>query len=77
MEKNAMLNNTEIEEIVKHLNVQTVEKGTLLLRQGEISSKCYFVLAGCVRQYSCMEDGREITYNFFKEEQAVVMVNKQ
>lgn len=75
MAKKTMLSNAEIEEIVKLMNVQTIKKGTILLRQGEISTKCYFVLAGCIRQYSCMEDGREITCNFFTEEQAVVMIN--
>ena len=75
MRKKTMLSNAEIEELVKCMNVQTFEKGTILLRQGEISTKCYFVLNGCIRQYSCMEDGREITYNFFTEEQTVVMIN--
>ncbi|HEX2946719.1 MAG TPA: Crp/Fnr family transcriptional regulator [Clostridia bacterium] len=75
MQKKTMLSSTEIAELVKEINVQTFEKGTILLRQGEISTRCYFVLTGCIRQYSCMEDGRENTYNFFTEEQAVVMVN--
>lgn len=75
MRKKTMLSNAEIEELVKYMNVQTFQEGTILLRQGEISTKCYFVLAGCIRQYSCMEDGREITYNFFTEEQAAVMIN--
>lgn len=59
--------------MAKDLLVETYKKGTILLRQGEISSRCYFVLAGCIRQYSCDEDGKETTYNFFTEEQAVVM----
>lgn len=73
MKKKTSLTNTEIMEIIVHMTVQTFEKGTILLRQGEISSKCYFVLIGCVRQYSCTEDGTENTFNFFTEEQAVVM----
>ncbi len=75
LKKKTALINSEIEEIVRFLNVQKFKKGTILLRQGEISAKCYFVLTGCIRQYSCLEDGREITYNFFTEEQAVVMIS--
>lgn len=73
MKKRTSLSDTEIKEMMKYMNVQTFEKGTILLKQGEVSSKCYFVLAGCIRQYSCTEDGKENTYNFFTEEQAVVM----
>ena len=47
-------------------------KGTILLRQGDIARNCYFVLHGCVRQYSYDDDGREHTTNFFTEQQAVV-----
>ncbi len=73
MEKSTSLNTEEIQEIMKDMLVETYKKGTILLRQGEISRKCYFVLAGCIRQYSCGEDGKETTYNFFAEEQAVTM----
>lgn len=73
MKKKTSLSDIEIKEMMRYMNVQTFEKGTVLLRQGEISSKCYFVLAGCIRQYSCTEDGKEKTYHFFTEEQAVVM----
>jgi CRP-like cAMP-binding protein len=75
LKKKAMLSNAEIEELVKYMNVRTLQKGSILLKQGEVSTKCYLVLNGCIRQYSCMEDGREITHNFFTEEQAVVMIN--
>lgn len=44
-----------------------------LLRQGEVASKCYFVLSGCIRQYTCGADGKEITCNFFTEKQAAVL----
>ncbi|MEL7565812.1 MAG: Crp/Fnr family transcriptional regulator [Dehalobacterium sp.] len=73
LEKNTLLNKEEIMEIAKDLLVETYKKGTILLIQGEISSKCYFILAGCIRQYSCDDDGKETTYNFFTEGQAVVM----
>lgn len=51
--------------------VEWLKKGTILLKEGEISRTCYFVLKGCVRQYH-MVDGEERTTAFFTEEQAVV-----
>ncbi|NMC58951.1 MAG: Crp/Fnr family transcriptional regulator [Candidatus Methanofastidiosa archaeon] len=73
MEKNTSLSRDEILEIMKDMVVETYSKGTILLRQGEVSDKCYFVLAGCIRQYSVGDDGKEVTINFFTEEQAVVI----
>ncbi|HWP79032.1 MAG TPA: Crp/Fnr family transcriptional regulator [Candidatus Acidoferrum sp.] len=73
LENNPALNKEEIPEIAKGLLVETHKKGTVLLRQGEVSDKCYFVLAGCIRQYALDDDGKETTYNFFAEEQAVVL----
>lgn len=52
MEKSTSLNRDEILEIMKDMVVETFGKGTILLRQGEVSDKCYFVLAGCISQYS-------------------------
>lgn len=73
MEKNTDFNKKEIQEIMEYMLVQTFKKGTILLRQGDISSKCYLVLNGCLRQYSCGEKGKEITNNFFTEKQSVAM----
>jgi CRP-like cAMP-binding protein len=61
----------ELADIAANLTVHTYEKGTVLLREGEISTKCYFVLKGCVRQYFLV-DGEEKTTAFFTEEQSVV-----
>lgn len=73
MEKKTSLSRDKILEIMEDMVVETYIKGTILLRQGEVSDKCYSVLAGCVRQYSIGEDGKEVTINFFTEEQAVVV----
>jgi CRP-like cAMP-binding protein len=53
------------------MRVETFPKGAVLLREGQISREAYFVLEGCVRQYS-MHDGEEKTTNFFTEEQWVI-----
>jgi len=73
MEMNTDFSKKEIQEIMADMPVQTFEKGTILLRQGDLSNKCYLVLNGCLRQYRCREDGKEITNNFFTEEQSVAM----
>ncbi len=73
MGKNSSFSAEEMEAIMKDLVIESYEKNTILLKQGEISSKCYFVLKGCVRQYFIDADGKEVTVNFFTEEQAVVL----
>lgn len=65
----------ELYEMAKHIPIQSFKKGTVLIEQGEIPTECYFVLKGLVRQYAINEDGKETTFNFFTEEQAVTIFN--
>ena len=62
----------EINAIVENTQVEFFKKGFILLREGEVCEKCYFVLSGCVRQYQLV-DGVEKTTAFFTEEQAAVL----
>jgi CRP-like cAMP-binding protein len=62
------LTEEEANAIVEDIYIKKFKKGTLLLREGEISKESYFVLRGCVRQF-CFLDGEEKTTNFFTEEQ--------
>ena len=64
----------EIEAIVETMNIQHYKRGSILLKEGQISTEAYFVLEGCVRQYYVV-DGEEKTNNFFTEEQWVVSIN--
>lgn len=64
------LSDAEIQGIIESLNITTFKKGTILLREGQIASLCYFVLKGCVRQYYIV-DGIEKTTNFYTEGQPV------
>lgn len=61
----------EQKSIVESIPVKIFKKDEILLREGEVSKECYFVLQGCVRQYF-YDNGVEKTTNFFTEEQAVV-----
>lgn len=65
------LSAAERQSIADNIPVQSFAKGAILLAEGEISTRCYFVLQGCVRQYSLV-DGLEKTTAFFTEHQAVV-----
>ncbi|SFC25238.1 cAMP-binding domain of CRP or a regulatory subunit of cAMP-dependent protein kinases [Bacillus sp. 491mf] len=75
LSKFTTFNEKEQQQIVKDILIEEYKKGTMLLRQGDIPMKCYFVLQGCVRQYSIDETGREVTSNFYTEEQAIANFN--
>ncbi|WJH35806.1 Crp/Fnr family transcriptional regulator [Paenibacillus sp. CC-CFT747] len=67
------LSEEEQQEIAGQIPVEEFKKGTVLLRQGEVPAYCYFVLRGCVRQYSLDEEGREVTSGFYTEEQTIAI----
>jgi CRP-like cAMP-binding protein len=69
------LNEEEQKAIIDEIVIEEYKKGTILLRQGDVPTKCYFVLKGCVRQYVIDEAGREVTSNFYTEEQAISIFN--
>jgi CRP-like cAMP-binding protein len=68
-EKNAILS----------LNIfRSVRKGTTLLKEGQKSQDCYFVLKGCIRKYYII-DGEEKTTAFYTEMDALTphcVINK-
>lgn len=47
-------------------------KGTVLLKEGEPSNECYFILKGCIRSYR-YKNGEERTTEIYTEEQAVTL----
>jgi CRP-like cAMP-binding protein len=71
LSKLGLLAEQEIKEIAENIIVQLFRKGTVLLNEGEIANRCYFILQGCIRKYY-LTDGDEKTTAFFTEEQAVV-----
>lgn len=60
-----------LRELVDHIPVAYFNKGTRLIEQGEVPRKCYFLLKGCVRKYSIDESGKEITVDFYTENQSI------
>jgi len=69
------LNEEDQQAVMDEIHIGNFIKGTNLLRQGDVPTKCYFILKGCVRQHSIDEEGREITSNFYTEEQAIAIFN--
>ncbi|CAM4209183.1 hypothetical protein GCM10007362_43970 [Saccharibacillus endophyticus] len=67
LERFTTLGPKERENILRELDIRQYVKGTTLVEQGEVSSTCYFVLRGCVRQYAIDEDGNENTSEFYTE----------
>lgn len=75
MQSLTTLSEEEQHMILSELQIEEYKKGTVLLRQGDVSLKCYFVLKGCVRQHSIDEAGKEVTSNFYTEEQTIANFN--
>jgi CRP-like cAMP-binding protein len=57
----------EITELVELLRVTKVEKGMLLVKEGQVFNSCFFVLKGCMRKFVVIEK----TVSFFIENQAI------
>lgn len=75
MTKFTTLTDEEQQAIAQEILVEEYKKGTVLLAQGDVPAKCYFVLKGCIRQFSIDEQGKEVTSNFYTEEQAISIFN--
>ncbi|UOQ44320.1 Crp/Fnr family transcriptional regulator [Halobacillus salinarum] len=76
MKRFSDLSESELVKLTEDVPVAAFKKGTILLHQGDVPHKCYFVLQGCVRQYAVDANGNENTYNFFTEEQSVTIFNQ-
>lgn len=61
-----ILNKEEIELIVEKTIVDEFKKSTILLKEGQVPTKCYMVVEGCVREY-IIKDGEDISTAFFME----------
>lgn len=63
----------ELEEAINESAfIKTFRSGTILLKAGELSNECFFILKGCIRCYY-FKDGDERTSEFYTEDQAVTL----
>ena len=61
-----ILTEEEIDTIVDITIVDSFKKGTILLKEGQIPTKCFMVLEGCLREYQII-DGEEKSTAFYTE----------
>lgn len=66
VEKYVALTEEERNAIISLNIFHTFKKGTILLKEGQMSKESYFVLNGCIRTYY-MIDGEEKTTAFYTE----------
>lgn len=66
LSKIEMLNKEEVDIIVNKTIVDSFKKGSILLKEGQIPTKCYMVVEGCVREY-IIKNGEEKSTAFFME----------
>lgn len=63
--------NEDEKEVIKSLDIfRVVKKGTVLLKEGEVSKDGYFVLKGCLRTYYVI-GGEEKNTGFYTEMEGV------
>lgn len=70
-----LLKNEEIELLVEKTIANTYKKGTVLLKEGQTSTKCYMVLEGCVREY-LIKDGLQKSTAFYTEGESLTPIGK-
>ncbi len=64
------LTEEEKKEFILINTFKSFKKGTILLKEGQLSDECYFILEGCLRIYYFL-DGEEITSAFYTELEGV------
>jgi len=75
---NAIKSHSELDEnilreMVDHVPVQMFRKGAILIEQGDVPKQCFFVLEGCARKFSVDAEGKEVTSDFFTENQSITI----
>jgi CRP-like cAMP-binding protein len=71
--KFSVLTPEDVDLISENIIAKSYPKGTVLLKEGDVNSLCYFIIRGCVRQY-VMVDGDEKTTALYTEEQAAFAI---
>lgn len=56
---------SELHDIVSQFEKENIPKNTLLIKEGQVSKKLYFVEKGMGRSYYLKEDGKDVTQWFF------------
>lgn len=59
------------ERVADNCKIKNITTGDILLKEGEIATKLFIIIKGCLRKYYIKESGIEITSQFFIEGQMV------
>ncbi|WP_158856760.1 Crp/Fnr family transcriptional regulator [Lunatibacter salilacus] len=65
------LSKNDVDLLAENIPVKFFKKGTILVKEGDVCNKCFFVLKGCLRQYLII-NGVDKTTQFYTENQAAV-----
>lgn len=65
------LTKEEENDVIAAFPIKTFEKGTYLIKEGKYVKDAYFVVSGCIREYT-LQDGEEKTTAFYTEQQSAV-----
>ncbi|MBN2818735.1 MAG: Crp/Fnr family transcriptional regulator [Bacteroidales bacterium] len=74
LSKYTSLSNELAEIVLASTIIKNFKKGTILLKEGDISKESYFVLKGCVRSY-LIDNGEDKTLDFHTEEQPILPIS--
>lgn len=70
LEKFGTIDDESFEQLTKMIVVKAYPKNTILVHEGQMANKCYFVLKGLIRQFVLL-DGEEKTTNFYLDGEPV------
>jgi CRP-like cAMP-binding protein len=74
MAENLPMSEEEKQAIDECIPIKNFEKGTILLREGQVAKDSYFNLKGCVRHYYII-DGEEKTTAFYTEGESIASLS--
>src|SRR5436853_5999632 len=63
----APVSDDEFQYVPATLHEKHFSKGEVLLKEGQVCNKYYFIYSGSVRSF-CLEDGREVNLKFYFED---------
>jgi len=68
MEKISPVSDEEFAGFMSVLHEETFDKGEVILREGQVCRRFYFIIKGFIRSFG-LEDGKELNLSFFFEDQ--------
>lgn len=73
LRKYTKLSDEEMTSMLEYIPTREFRKGVVLLHQGDAPDFSYYLIKGCIRQFVIDENGREITVNFYTDEESINM----